>query len=201
MCSEFLAGSELHRALDISLPEYTDYMADAICSLLAQENSFVAIDDSDHSIVGCILAGDFSPGSDVDAQKKSTDIDVPEFAQPIQALLVRLENQYKSLRADNLQSTLLVDIAVVVPQARGQGVYTRLRQAVHQRALDRGYTTVVGELSSAATQHLCVEKLGHKVICEIPYSSFEYEGLYPFSTITNPTSIQLVEGVLTDRMR
>lgn len=194
VCAEFLAGSVLHRALDISLPEYSHYMAEPICALLQQENSFVAIDEADQTVAGCILAGDFRP---TETDQQVHDKPVPEFARPINALLNSLEQQYESQRPLNsTQATLLVDIAVVAPRARGQGLYTRLREAVHKRALQRGYTSVVGELSSVATQHLCVEKLGHRVICEIPYRSFEFDGQYPFASIKEPASIQLVEGAL-----
>ncbi len=194
VCTEFLAGSVLHRALTVSESEYASYMADPIRSLVAQECSFVAFDKSTRVMVACILAGDFQPPA---PQLQLPSVALPAFAEPINALLSSLEQQYVRCRtSESLQSTLLVDIAVVAPLWRGQGLYAQLRDAVHQCAHKRGYSRVVGELSSAATQHLCIEKLGHKVICEIAYKSFQFGGSYPFASIDNPSSIQLVEGLL-----
>ena len=56
-----------------------------------------------------------------------------------------------------------------------------------------GFNTVIGELSSAATQHVCVNSLGQTVMAEIEYASFEFAGGYPFAEIVKPPSIQLVE--------
>nr|MBX2838286.1 hypothetical protein [Gammaproteobacteria bacterium] len=59
-----------------------------------------------------------------------------------------------------------------------------------------GFRSVVGELSSSATQHLCINKFGHTVQAEIAYESFMYEGENPFSKIKEPPSIILAEGDL-----
>lgn len=192
VCSEFVSSSVLHTTLNISLDNYIDYMSGPIHSLIAEGMSFIAIDKSTGEITGCILAGEFSTaGSNNVPSQKS-----PEFANQINALLGSLSNCYREKRVIKSGSTVLVDIAVVSSQMRGQGIYTALRERVHGWARAHNYTHVIGELSSALTQYVCIEKLGHKVICEIPYKSFEYNGNYPFASIEEPKSIQLVEGIL-----
>ena len=183
----------LHRALNIPLGEYTRYMTEPVLSLLAEELSFVAVDSEDGSICGCILAGEYP------AAAKSNDSSItPEFIKPVNALLTELDRLYLEQRSVKPGTALLVDIAVVSSKAAGQGIYTRLRQTVHKAGPERGYRVIVGELTSAATQYTCVKKFGHRLICEIPYKAFEYNGRYPFASITEPASIQLVEGILCD---
>ena len=92
---------------------------------------------------------------------------------------------------------MLVDLAVVKRQASGLGIYRQLREAAKQMAKIAGFKYVAGELSSPVTQHVCVNRMGHKVIAEIDYASFKYGGNYPFADINQPASIQLVEAELT----
>lgn len=91
------------------------------------------------------------------------------------------------------QSVVLVDVAVVSAQARNRGVYTQLRQAIHQRAKELGYRYVVGQLSSEATQALCTIRLGHEVVSEIAYETYLFEGRFPFADVKRPRTIQMVQ--------
>jgi len=187
--SEFCAGSTLHRALGIHSCDYIKYLRQPFLSLAAENLSFIALDSATNSIVGCILSGDYSCSS-------AADNVTPDQLKPIAALIRELEEKYKSHRVVNPGSILLVDIAVVAHTVRGQGIYRQLRNTVHDAGTSRGFKYVIGELSSLATQQLCVKKLGHKVVCEIQYDRFEYQGDYPFVSIKEPACIQLVEGVL-----
>jgi len=87
-------------------------------------------------------------------------------------------------------------MAVVSSSYRHRGVYRRLREVVHCVGHNAGFKRVVGELSSAATQRVCVAEFGHTVCAEIHYDAFEFSGRRPFCLIRDPCSIQLVEGEL-----
>jgi len=91
---------------------------------------------------------------------------------------------------------MLVDMAVVSSMARGQGIYRKLRESAHLIGREAGFSRVIGELSSAATQQLCINRLKHKVCAEIVYSTYEYKNQKPFASIKEPKSIVLVEGDL-----
>ena len=80
--------------------------------------------------------------------------------------------------------------------AAGQGVYQKLRNAAQNNAKELGYRFVVGELSSASTQHVVLNKLGHSKVAEVLFSSFEFAGSRPFASINEPESIVLAEGML-----
>jgi hypothetical protein len=190
VCREFVAGSVLHRATSIAADDYLGYLGGSFYTTADECLSFIAIEATTGNIVGCLLAGDFCASS---APGKIT----PPSLQPIRALLEELEAKYQRRTTVLAGSSLLVDIAVVSSNVRRQGLYARLRQAAHTLGALRGFTIVIGELSSAATQGLCVNKLGHRVACEIEYRSFAFEGRYPFRCIDSPKSIQLVEGLLT----
>lgn len=91
---------------------------------------------------------------------------------------------------------LLVDMAVVSPEARGSGLYKRLRRSIHVLGKRQGFKGVVGELSSAETQHVCIRRFGHSAFEEIPYDSFRYQDEFPFASIATPRSIVLTVGQL-----
>lgn len=189
VCQEFTANSVLHKDSGVSLTDYTNYLRKPFLDMAAEQLSFLAIDESNGRIVGCLLAGDY-------AIPHSSDALVPVQIKPINALIAELERCYDSKRTKLTGTTLFVDIAVVTKDARGQGLYFQLRQSTHQAAIEKGFRTVIGELSSKPPQKMCTEKLGHKVICEIAYHAFEYEGTLPFKDVPDPPSIQLVEGKL-----
>jgi len=126
-------------------------------------------------VVGCIVACDYK----LQAQNLAP---IPDKLKPINAILNSLDNIYRKSRELQLGQCLLVDMAVVAPHARGHGIYKKLRDAIHQIGREAGFSYVVGELSSAATQHLCINRFNHKVCAEIEYSSFNYMNpLAPFS--------------------
>lgn len=189
VCREFVQGSELHRAAGVELAEYTDYFRDSFISMVAEGHSLVAVDESSNSILGCLLAGRFQPCT------LNSD-GTPESILPIKAILVALEDKCLPRLSRPLEETVLVDIAMVTAAANGKGHYTALRRALHHRAEGLGFTSVVGELSSIASQKVCVERLGQRLVGQVDYGTFQFNGGYPFSSIDNTDSIQLVEHLL-----
>ena len=186
VCQAFSSGSEIHKALKITPTEYREFLRPSFSSMLAEKLSLIAFDQSNKQILGCLIACDFSGhNSQIDQ--------VPDRFKPISALLNQLESKYQQIRQFKKGQCMLVDLVVVDPVARGLGIYYKLREAAHDMAKSNGFDTVIGELSSAATQHVCVNKLGHKVMAEIKFSRFQFDETLPFSRIENPSGIQLVE--------
>ncbi len=189
VCREFISGSVLHRAAGIEYDQYIEYMRQPFNAMVDEDISFIAIEKESDAIVGCLVAGDF-------ALHTSEVQTVPEFIKPVAALLAELEKPYRKTRMPQLGSVLVVDLAVVSNRVKGQGIYTRLRGLAHDVGRDKGFEFVVGELSSLATQKMCVGKMGHRIMSEIFYDTFSYNGAFPFCDIDEPKSIQLVEGKL-----
>jgi len=190
VCNAFASGSELHKALNISTQEYREFLRPSFNSMLDEDLSLIAFDQQNEQILGCLIACDFC-GHD------SPDIQIPERFKPISALLRLLEKQYQEIRQFEPGQCMLIDLVVVSPAARELGVYKKLREAAHDMAKVAGFNAVIGEQSSAITQHFCVNRLGHAVMAEIEYASFEFAGAYPFAELEKPPSIQLVEFQIT----
>jgi len=188
-CKIFADASVLHTAVDISIEEYREYMQASFDAMWKQGLSLVATDRTNNELIGCLVACDYA------IQEPSTD-QVPYKLKPVNALLNNLEAIYLENRQLEPRKYMLIDMAVVNSTASGRGIYRKLRETAHQVGREAGFNRVVGELSSAATQHICINRFGHKVCAEIEYASFGYMNKTPFAAIKEPSSIVLVEGEL-----
>jgi len=189
VCKVFVEASVLHTAMNISIEEYREYMASSFEVMRNQNISLIAKDTRSDKLVGCLIACDYMTQTPVLTS-------IPDKLKPVNAILKSLDDIYRKNRQLEEGQCLLVDMAVVTPAARGQGIYRMLREAIHQLGREAGFSHVVGELSSAATQHLCVNRFKHKIRAEIEYSSFKYRNQNPFLSIKNPSSIVLADGDL-----
>ena len=189
ICDVFVTNSVLHRALQITPEEYRDYAAPWFELIVKQGFSVVAMDKNTQQVAGCLLACDY-------ANQVSNPATVPEKMRPLSAILTQLDHLYCQEEKPAIGEQLLIDIAVVHPEFEGNGVYTRMRQYVQHLARSAGFRLVVGELSSAATQAVCVDKFRHKIFAEVKYDQFRFEGNAPFASISEPKGIQLVVGKL-----
>jgi len=188
-CDVFVNASVLHTAVGVTLEDYRRYMHTPFNAMQKQGLSLVAIDSRSNEIIGCLVACDY-------ADQATNSIETPPVLRPVNALLCDLETRYRANRQINPGEYMLVDMAAVKPAARGLGLYSELRLAAHRIGQQSGFKRVVGELSSAATQHLCFNRLGHHICAEIHYASFEYSNHKPFASISEPPSIMLAEGKL-----
>lgn len=189
ICEQFTKGSVLHHAMRISADEYNSHIQKSIDSAIDEKLSAAALDSESNEMLGCLIATEFT--------FEQADLSLlPDKFRPITALINELEEKYAQLREIKSGQIILVDLAIVSDAARGLGIYSKLRRSAHDVGRKRGFEYVIGELSSAATQHLCVAKLGHSIVADIGYADFEFEGSHPFEGIQDPPSIQLVEAKL-----
>jgi len=185
----FIQGSTLHRALGIGLEEYRNYLRPSFSAMVAEALSFCAVGCESRELIGCLIATDFS--ASIDAPVVASG----EFAA-LSALTRELSRSYHEHRAVNAGEVMLMDMGVVSPRAIGTGVYQKMRATAQARGRERGFRWVVGELSSAATQHVVLNKLNHRKVAEVMFSDFEFGGAVPFRSIESPRSIVLAEGDL-----
>ena len=175
----FARDNPLLAALGVTAADYKRRLADPLALNIAQGLSLLAQDGG--VTVGGLIACDFSKQAAVGQRSDE------RFA-PLEALLSQLEQEYRRHRDVGPGESMLVDMAAVSPGARGHGIYGRLRERAHLVGQDAGFAWVVGELSSPATQHVCVDTFGHEVVAEIQFDSFDFDGLLPFASITAPPS-------------
>lgn len=185
----FAQGSTLHRALGVSLNEYREYLWPSFLTMVEEGLSIVAIDTDTEQVVGCLILSDFQP------HVISNEI-APGRLAALSVLTQHLCREYNNHRTIIPGEAVLVDMGAVSSLAAGQGVYQKLRNAAQNNAKNLGYRFVIGELSSASTQHVVLNKLGHRKVAEVFFSSFEFDGSRPFAGINEPESIILAEGML-----
>ena len=195
VCEDFATSSPIHVALEISPQEYSNYLHDDWESYIhtGPLGSVVAIEPDSGEILGCIITSDF-PSCFADVDKK------PKKQQIISALLQELEQIYlDKLRLENngtTEKSLLVDIALVPDRYANQGIYQRLRLRLQELARENGFEKIYGELSSAPTQHVCINKLHQQMVAEVFYKDFCFDGNRPFANILEPASVKLVMASL-----
>jgi len=190
VCNEFSRNSTLHRAVGMEEPEFRQYMAQGWETTLTGSPvaPLVAIDTETDQVIGCMIPENFPADfSGIDR--------LPPKRRSIALLLQALEEQYFRTHTSN-DNTILIDLAVVNSAHSGLGIYQALRKTMHVTAKKAGFQLIVGELSSAATQRVCVEKFGHRVVAEIEFKTYCEGDQLPFMSITEPPSIQLVVGEL-----
>ena len=184
----FVEHGTLHRALGADLETYRAYLRPEFQAMVDEGLSVCAVDPSGR-MLGCMIVVDFhgplraAPGRH------------PVFA-PVSALMSALGAAYARQYTIAPGEVILIDMGAVVTEATGAGVYRAMRAKVQRIAGTRGFRRVVGELSSAATQHVVLNRLGHKKIAEIAFAGFEHQGKRPFASITDPPGIILAEGDL-----
>lgn len=184
----FAASSTLHRALGTDLETYRAYLKPDFKAMI-DEGLSVCARDSSGEMLGCTIVIDFH------GPLHEPPSEHPTFAS-ISALMSALGAEYIRKVAISPGEVILVDMGAVAPHAGGGGIYQAMRAEVQRIAVGRGFKRVVGELSSAATQHVVLNRLGHRKIAEIAFADFEFAGERPFRSVSDPPSVILAEGDL-----
>ena len=185
----FVNASTLHKALNIGLEEYRPYLRTSFDEMVLEGLSITAIDTKTNNVIGCVIGCDFY--DHVHAKNIA-----PEKFAPLSALSKTLCHSFIKQRAPKAGDIAFLDMAAIAPDYLGQGIYQAMRRFAHAHAKQRGFQSVIGELSSAATQHFVLKKLGHSKQAEVSFEHFEYQGKKPFQSIQEPKSIILAEGKL-----
>ena len=107
-----------------------------------------------------------------------------------------LETKYLQQKRIFIGDALLLDMAAVSPPHTSRGICQMLRKEISRRAKLCGYKYVIGELASAASEKMVLEKVGHRNCAQINLSIFSDDSGRPFETIVDPETIVLAEGVL-----
>lgn len=185
----FVNASTLHKALNIGLEEYRPYLQVSFDQMASSGLSVVAIDTKTNEVIGCLIACDFY-------HQIHAESTAPKKFAPLSALSKALCHSFIKQRAPKAGEIAFLDMAAIAPAYLGQGIYQEMRRFAHANAKKLGYQSVIGELSSAATQHFVLKKLGHTKQAEVLFEHFDNNGTKPFQSIQEPKSIILAEGKL-----
>lgn len=74
-------------------------------------------------------------------------------------------------------------MAAAARSHRGQGIYRTMRLEINKVAQRHRCKYVVGELSSAITQNVLLDEMGHSPVLETRYQTFLHRDDYPFASI------------------
>ena len=183
----FATRSNLHRAINIEIDVYRDYLKASYQQAIDQGLSIVAVDESEKDICGVLIA------KDIIASDKSTRVLQVKKLLPITKLSQKLDEIYFAQRQITFGDAVLVDMAAVSQHHGGLDIYRDMRLKAHTMAAQKGFKFVIGQLSSQRTQKIVLSELGHRNCGEIAFSQFTCDGRRPFASIKNPKSIIISE--------
>lgn len=186
----FATQSALHVALDARIDEYRAYLRPTFFDDVDDGLSLAAIDRNSGDLVGVLIVRDFLK------QRFTGRLPFQHIFDPVTALFETLEAAYLQERELQPGQAVLVDMAAVASSCTGRGIYQALRRAISAQARSAGYHYTIGELTTAATQKVVLEKLGHRARAEITPAAFIYERKHPFASVTDPARILLTEEAL-----
>jgi hypothetical protein len=176
----FAARSTLHRAINIEIDLYRDYLKAGYQQAIDQGLSIVAVDESEQEICGVLIAKDII-AKDIMVSDTTTQVLQVKKLLPITKLSQKLDEIYLTQRQINLGDAVLVDMAAVSQHHGGSNIYKDMRLKAHSIATQKGFKFVIGQLSSPKTQEIILSELGNRNCGEIVFSEFTCDGRHPFA--------------------
>ena len=193
----FATRSTLHRAINIEIDLYRDYLKAGYQQAIDQGLSIVAVDESEQEICGVLIAKDIITkdiiAKDIMVSDTTAQVLQAKKLLPITKLSQKLDEIYFAQRQINLGDAVLVDMSAVSQRHGGLNIYKDMRLKAHSIAAQQGFKFVIGQLSSPKTQKIILSELGHRNCGEIVFSEFTCDGKHPFASIKNPKSIIISE--------
>ena len=188
----FAKRSTLHRAINIEIDLYRNYLKAGYQQAIDQGLSIVAVDESEQEICGVLIAKDIVAKDIMVSDTTTLPLQAKKLL-PITKLSQKLDEIYFAQRQINLGDAVLVDMAAVSQHHGGLNIYKDMRLKAHSIAAQKGFKFVIGQLSSPKTQEIILSELGNRNCGEIVFSEFTCDGRHPFASIKNPKSIIISE--------
>ena len=188
----FATRSTLHRAINIEIDLYRDYLKAGYQQAIDHGLSIVAVDESEQEICGVLIAKDIIAKDIVVSDTKTQFLQAKKLL-PITKLSQKLDEIYFAQRQINLGDAVLVDMAAVSQHHGGLNIHKDMRLKARSIATQQGFKFFIGQLSSQRTHETILSELGHRNCGEIVFSEFTCDGKHPFASIKNPKSIIISE--------
>lgn len=146
--------------------------------------SLVAKDEESGDVIGFSILEDFV------AEAPNLDRVDPRFI-PIMNVVDELEQWYIKNSPVKSGEILHIFLTGVDEQYRGKGIAYQLMEETFKVAKNNNYKGIIAECTGVITQHIRA-KNGFKVLKEIEYKTFLYNGDLVFKDITEPPGCQLM---------
>ncbi|CAF1619290.1 unnamed protein product, partial [Didymodactylos carnosus] len=141
--------------------------------------STIAIDRQANKVVGCRFTADF-----VDAPGSPPFPDEPEEFKALKGLWLKFDTDWAQTKEQPIRRGQWAHwVGVVVhPDYSNRGIARSLYEHNVNLLKSKGYTGAICENASAFSAK-AVEKVGGKLIFVQPYSTYQYNGNFPFQSI------------------
>ena len=173
---EFLEHNIIHKALGTQLDDCEYWFFTEFQNTLEEGLSLVGFDPVTENLIGVLFATDLMKPTNFEARKPLS------VQSPLRVSCADLKRRYLQLYPRNTGEALLLDMVAVSWSYRGQGIYRAIRLEINNVALRHQYKYVVGGLSSAITQKILFNEMGHSPVLEIRYQIFLHRVEYPFAS-------------------
>jgi hypothetical protein len=197
MANSFISNEPMSKVLKISYKDsktvFDLFKKENLVMQIASENSLntqeFSLPCKLPPIIGAVFGMDLVDYSNMKFQ-------LPEIFDPIGSIISQLDNKlpYNTTSKGNI---LHASALATHPSYYGKNVGKNLYYSFLNKAKYLGYKYVVNEATSHITQKM-QHKIGAKVIAEVQYNDFLYNGKYVFKDITDTKGIQLISLDLSE---
>jgi hypothetical protein len=183
--STFSKGEPMTKALGIKKADF-DYFAEVFIKKAVKDELSVVAKNSDGKVIGCIVCEDFITDLPDGIEGISSSFD------PIISMLGELDEKYKVENNITNGQLLHMFMGGVYKEYAGLGVAAGMTQFIEGYTKSKNFKGAIGEVTGPISQHVYINQLGYKEVSSISYKSFQFEGKYIFSDITDCESCKLI---------
>lgn len=182
----FAKGDPVSVAVNLTPDDLRSFIDIFLTKRLVSDGlSVVARESESGNISGCLLMTDL-----IMDEPEGMDR-LPRNIFPVLALLDTLDGKYIEEHKVTPGQVLHVLMAGVAQGHKNLGIGFQMLIKGYEIAKARRYKRAIAEITGAASQHVAA-KYGAKTLYEQSYQDFEFEGGYPFRSITECTSCKLM---------
>jgi len=189
----FCAREPLAHHLNITQEEFLIFAKAFYPSLIEQQLSFVAVDETTNQVIGIRVSEDCydeEPAPEIEGLS-------PKF-QPLFSLLGELSRHFTKIRKVVPGKYVHMFMVAVEDGYEGRGIAPNMNQMFFSHLKKTSYAHAVTEPTGEISQHILRDKFGFKVLHEIKYGDFVFEGTRPFADLQKHTSAILMEKDLSE---
>ncbi|MGB7712859.1 MAG: phosphopantetheine-binding protein [Microcoleus sp.] len=175
----FTSREPLGVSLGIQKEEFNIFSEKICINCLCDSLSFLALHRLSRNVIGFCLCEDF-------ASSLAGEFEIPEFLNPIFALLDSLDQMYlKSYGAVKVGEIVHVFMSGTSSDVEGTAIVLALEKKVLEVAASLNYKRAVTTCSHSVTSYIAQE-LGYQRRYAVQYESFEFENKRVFSNVVDP---------------
>ena len=188
----FIENEPLAHHMKITLDEFITFARGYYPMIVEQGLSLVARDIASGEVIGIRVSEDHVLENPPEIENLS-----PKFL-PIFTLLGQLEERFYKERQIRRGEYVHMFMVAVKPGFTCRGIAPTMNRLFINHVIELGYTHAVTEPTGAISQHILRDKLGFKVLDQVDYEDFEFEGERVFAGIEDNTCAMLMEKALSD---